>query len=227
MDMHGQVTLESNLEEDCPDDDLDKVPDSHLAEYMCKARTVFFFTLDGSDTYEVECLVPLRRVTSATFSEEFIVVQSTENLLKAAPITVLGLVFVLDCLLATGCDRLKAACTRPTWRVARADLLFWNLAPPPVSLRALPHQWNLKSINANGQTCMTGMSHGLMHKRLLMVPNSPVYLLHPWQAEPPLPFQISIDLSNHTPPAAAVPCRVGGDSEKWAGLDSRSKSAHC
>ena len=110
----GQVTLESNLEEDSPDVDLDTVPDSHLAEYMCKARTVFSFTLDGSDTYEVECLVPLRRVTAATFSEEFIVVQSTDNLLKVAPITVVGLAFVRDCLLATGCDRLKAACTRST-----------------------------------------------------------------------------------------------------------------
>ena len=83
------------------------------------------------------------------------------------------------------------------WRVDRADLLFWNLAPPPVSLRALPHQWNLKSINADGQTCMTGMSHGLMHKRLLTVHYPPVYL-HPWQAEAPLPFHIYIDLSNHT-----------------------------
>jgi hypothetical protein len=76
------------------------------------------------------------------------------------------------------------------WRVERADLLFWNSAPHPVSTRAGTYQWQVKSINAEGQTSMTWMSQGQTHKRLKTFLRPPVEP-HPWQAGPPLPFQIS------------------------------------
>ena len=196
VDEHGQLVLEYVSNDDIPDLDIAEVTDVQLAEYMCQTRAIFSFTMDGTDTHTVECLVPLSRVASSTFPQEFIIVQST--VIKEAPLTVLGTAFVRDSLLAGDCESLRVACTRPPWLVDCDDLGKWYPAPPPTPLRAQHQQWRLQVGGADGQTCMTGMTQSLRHSRMLPV-SRPLVGLHPWQVDPPLPSQVSVDLSHHIP----------------------------
>jgi hypothetical protein len=113
---HSHVVLHSTLC-DVPQLVLKSIPDDQLAVFLCQKRAIFSLPYTATDSHGVECLLPLRRTTSPyLYREEFIIASLTTD--ETAPLTVLPLALVRDCLLGSRCDTLQEACTRLPWRVS-------------------------------------------------------------------------------------------------------------
>ena len=175
--------------------ELGVVPDSQLADALCRSRSVFSFTLDGQSQLTVECLVPLRRVWQHQAGSEFIVVQNFCAPITTCRLAAFSIAFVRDCLLANGLDTLREACTRPPWRVAREVLRTWfDLRDPTLPSQ----QWRLEVGGADGQQVLRNIVLDVRRRRGGVEWRAPV-MLQPWQSEPPLPDRVQVDLSNHSP----------------------------
>jgi hypothetical protein len=86
-----------------------------LADHLCQARAVFPFLQNTDDTTSVECLAPLRKVTSYHTQLEYIIVRLYTD--EEAPLTVMQMALVRDCLLGTDRERIDDACGSPSWTV--------------------------------------------------------------------------------------------------------------
>ncbi len=57
---------------------------------------------------------------------------------------------------------------------------------------------------SSGQTELAGLVQYITHRRSCASP-CPVVILHPWQADPPLPSKVVIDISHHLPRGLPAP----------------------
>ena len=174
---------------------LNRLSDRDLAVAMCRSRAVFSFHTSSSQRRTVECLLPLRAILPSTPGPECILVQDLDAEFFRNQFSVLNVPFVRDCMLGEGADTTLAACQRPPWLVPKSDLLAW------FDLHARPSSsspWVLDLGNAEGQRVLQGIESCLCPRRPVKVPRLR-NLLHPWQSDPPLPDNVSVDLSNHFP----------------------------
>ena len=154
---------------------------------------LFPLPLTDQDAKLVECLVTLRRVLDPyPLQQEYIVVRLVDS--PEAPIAVLSLALVRDCLLGDGRESLHEACTRPQWVVSKAEFYSGYL---PVHGNSAP-EWTLKSASGGGQSILTGLVQYISERHRPRV-QRPAVVLHPWQAEPPLPSNVIIDTTHHYP----------------------------
>ncbi len=126
---HSHVVLHSNLC-DVPQLVLKSIPDDQLAAFLCQKLAIFSLPYTSTDSHGVECLSPLLRATSPyLYWEKFMIASLTTD--ETAPLTVLPLALVRDCLLGSGCDTLQEACTRPPWRLEGfpTGSICWLLIP--------------------------------------------------------------------------------------------------
>ncbi len=64
--------------------------------------------------------------------------------------------------------------------------------------------WRLDTNHSSNQMELTGLVQYITHRCRCRVPR-PVAILHPWQAEPPLPAIVTIDFSHHHPQSLPAP----------------------
>ena len=196
LEAHERVELISLVllkENDAP---LRTLSNTVLIDALCRSRAIFSITLDGNRTFHVECLVPLSRVYTEYRTCESIIVQAVDSGSAPYQFANLHIAFIRDSLLANDTETLGLACIRPPWHVAKDDLRLWfNLSNQP-AVRST--QWQLIRGQNTGQLSIGGLSQRVSLKRGLPV-SMPPAVLHPWQAAPPLPSLIEIDLSNHYP----------------------------
>ena len=174
---------------------VDTLSDSVLSTALCQSLAVFSFTLDGNKMFPVECLVPLQRVCTSCPKNESIIVQAVDSGTLSFQFANLDIALVRDCLLANAVETLGSACTRPQWLVTKEDLYRWfdlyHLSTPDCT-----GQWQLLRGPIDGQLLIGGLSQRVNLRRGSPIP-VPLAVVHPWQAEPPLPSLVEIDLSNH------------------------------
>jgi hypothetical protein len=128
------------------------------------------------------------------FREELIIVRSTIN--DAAPLTVLQIALVRDCLLEDGSATLHEACNRPQWTVRLAYRFAGYFFPK--TLNMLHPTWKLNAIGSDGQMTISSLTQYFSTRRKTSVQPPPVPF-HPWQTEPALPHTVIIDTSHHNP----------------------------
>jgi hypothetical protein len=111
----------------------------------------------------VEYFTLISDIMPHTLLEECVVVQSfTPNDTTVAPgLAVLGLAFILDCLLANGCENLSEACTCPPWLVEQDDLYDWYSCYSPPRPKVNATLWNLPKQSGYAQSYMTGLVIGM------------------------------------------------------------------
>ena len=56
--------------------------------------------------------------------------------------------------------------------------------------------WKLQAGGRSGQTELAGLVQYITHRRSCTLPR-PVVILHPWQADPPLPSRFKLSLTSH------------------------------
>ena len=198
---HSHVVLRSTLC-DVPQLVLKSIPDDQLAAYLCQKRAIFSLPYTAKDSHEVECLLPLRRATSPyLYQEELIIASLTTD--DTAPLTVLPLALVRDCLLGSGCDTLQEACTRPPWKVSLMD---WFAGYSFPSGNNTVPTWHLSEGGVEGQRTISGLTQYFSKRSTHRIP-PPFVPPHPWQIGPTLPSTITIDISQHHP--TQLPCPNG------------------
>jgi ribonuclease HI len=216
---YSHVVLRSTLC-DVPQLVLKSIPDEQLAEFLCQKRAIFSLPYTATDSYGVECLLPLRRAASPyLYREEFIIARLTTN--ETAPLTVLPLALVRDCLLGSGCDTLHEACTRPPWRVSQLDR-FAGYSFPSGNNTLLT--WHLSEGGVDGQRTISGLTRYFSKRSAHHIP-PPLAPRHPWQSGPALPSTITIDISQHHP--TQLPCPNGWQAMKrngrvWIAAESKN-----
>ena len=191
----GQAELELLPDVGIPEQSIQRTSDEELARHLCQTRAVFPFTVDGTTTRDVECLLPLASVAPTAQAEASIVVSIFQVELShtPTPLAVLTMALVRDTLLAAGLEQLRDACRRPRWTVPVADLkeLFSisdsAIASAGSGLRLLTCQ--------SGQSRITGQFQLRITRARLTALQPPT--LYPWQLDPPLPANVTIDLANH------------------------------
>jgi hypothetical protein len=119
IDQHDHLLLESLLPMVTPDLDISDISDQLLAEYLCQTRSVFPFQQSEHVVTQVECLLPLRAVSSPRSHLEYIIVRSLAD--EDAPLTVMQTALVRDCLRGANRERLDGACGRPCWSVKKDE----------------------------------------------------------------------------------------------------------
>ncbi len=191
----GLAELELLPDAGIPEQSIQGTSDEELARHLCQARAIFSFTADGTITREVESLLPLASVAPTAQAEASIVVSTFQAELSRTPtpLAVMTMALVRDTLLAAGLERLRDACCRPRWTVPIADLKERFLAPDAAVASAGSGLGLLTG--QSGQTCITGhIQRRSTRARLtaLLLPT-----LYPWQCDPPLPANVTIDLANH------------------------------
>jgi hypothetical protein len=189
----GQAELEYLPVADSQEQLIDHISDEDLARHLCQTRAIFPFTVAGRIVRDVECLLPLASVAPAAQAEASIVVSIFQvgQSQSPTPLAVMTMALVRDTLLAAGLERLRDACCRPPWRVPVADLKERFSAP---DLVAAPAGAGL-SLSTGGQSCITGHFQRRSRRVRLAAPLPPT--LYPWQLDPPLPANVTIDLTNH------------------------------
>jgi hypothetical protein len=105
--------------------------------YLCQTRSVFPF--QRNDT-QVECLLPLRAVSSSRSHLEYIIVRSLAD--ENAPLTVMRAALVRDCLRGADRERLDAACGRPCWRVKTKRVFLCTAFKSQVDVEHYPGNFN-------------------------------------------------------------------------------------
>ncbi len=195
-EQHDHLVLMSSLPKELPVLDISVIPDQQLVDYLCRTRAVFPFPKSDDDFPLVECLLPLRTVFHYRSQLEYVIVRSFSD--YEAPLTVMQTALVRDCL--TGAD-LDVACSRPCWRVTTNDYYAGHCFNKQDVSK--PLSWNLQPGNSN-QTELAGLVQYISQRRHRIAP-LPVSTLQPWQAEPPLPSRILIDVSHHHPKSLPAP----------------------
>ncbi len=114
---------------------------------------------------------------------------------------------VSDCLRGADHERLHAACSRPNWTVA-SDEFYTGHYFTSFCKNASSPTWCLRTCHSTAQLELTGLVQYIVHRRYCGISRSEP-ILHPWQAEPPLPVNINIDVSHHHP--QSLPAPVGWD----------------
>ena len=190
-----QAELELLPDANIPELSIQGTSDEQLARYLCQTRAVFPFTADGTVTCDVECLLPLASVAPTAQAEASIVVSTFQAELSHAPaqLAVMTMALVRDTLLAAGVERLRDACCRPRWTVPIADLK--ERFSVPDSAAASPGPGLGLLTNRSGQSCITGHFQRRSTRARLSALLPPT--LYPWQLDPPLPANVTIDLANH------------------------------
>jgi len=211
MASYEQLELEHCPGELISDLDLEQLSDSLLLDQLCKTRAVFQYTIDGVSYVAVECLTPLSRVWSDPRGQTALVVQILDPELQSPRLGVLAVSLVRDILKDNAADRLSEACSRPPWLVSREDLSVWFPCirrEGPAIARDAPVTWRLQPAGKDGMQQLVGLGLGIIKRResycegILARPFTPNYV---WQADPPLPAKIVIDLSNHIPNRCPAP----------------------
>ncbi len=101
--------------------DISRISDPLLLDYLCHGRAVFPYSCNDNDTFLVECLTSLRKVVSPyPFKQEYLIARrfAADD---ATPLTVLHMALVRDSVIDADRERLKDACIRPRWTVARGE----------------------------------------------------------------------------------------------------------
>ena len=104
---------------------------------------------------------------------------------------------VRDSLIGVDRESLKDACTRPHWTVAHDDYYAGHHFTSSGGSGAAPG-WKLLAGGPSGQMELAGLAQYIIHRRGCAMPR-PALVLHPWQADPPLPSKVVIDISHHLP----------------------------
>ena len=195
---HDRVLLKHRPVVRCPNDPLDAITDSQLADELCRSRAVFPFKLGGNQLVNVECLAPLRSICAQALGAVRVIVQNLDASQLANQFAVLAITLVRACLQDRNIYKVADACTRPSWPVPRMELCSWfdlrdHWNPCPQS-----PQWRMSSARSDGQRVLIGMVQGFRLRRDTPLLNTPSPL-HPWQTDPQLPPSVKIDLSNHHP----------------------------
>ena len=177
----------------------------------CRSRAVFSFTVDGSNFCQVECLTPYKLgynpVSSEVQAGESIVVGTFQPEPRSvACLAVFTAALIRDTLREKSIDLLSDACCRPRWRVMLADLQDWHLSLREPNTSDLGNQRPLLSMGPDGQSCITGLPRRICWRRAKPVPRLMTWP-HPWQCQPPLSTNDTIDLLNHFP--SLLPCPAG------------------
>ena len=200
---HNQLVLCSSSADCLPEADISRISDPRLLDYLCHCRAVFPYSCNDNDTFLVECLTSLRKVVSPyPFQQEYLIARrfATND---ATPLTVLHMALVRDSLIGADRERLKDACTRPRWTVACDEYYTGHHFTAPGESGAAP-SWTLQSGGPSGQTELAGLVQYITHRRSCASPR-PAVILHPWQADPPLPSKVVIDISHHLPRVLPAP----------------------
>lgn len=199
----GQAELEFLPDADIPEQLLEHTSDEALARHLCQTRAVFPLTMDGRITRDVECLLPLASVTQSAQAGAAIVVSLFQAVQSQSPtpLAVMTMALVRDTLMAAGLERLRDACCRPRWLVPVADLkeLF---STPDLAVASAGSGLGL-SPGQSGQTCITGHFQRRSRRARLNALQPPT--LYPWQLDPPLPANVTMDLTNHYPKTLPAP----------------------
>ncbi len=183
---------------------ISEISDAQLVQHLGRPRAVFSFTADGSNYCQVECLTPHNQVSSEVQAGASIIVGTFQPEPRSvARLAVFTAALIRDTLREQLIDLLSDACCRPRWRVMLADLQDWLCAPDTGNLR---EQRPLLSMGPDGQSCITGLPRRICWRRAKPVPRSLTWP-HPWQSHPPLPTNVTIDLSNHIP--SLLSCSAG------------------
>ena len=202
---HDQLLLSSSPPDCLPEVDISKISDPLLLDYLCHGRAVFPYLCNDNDNgaLMLECLTPLRQVVSPyPFKQEYVVVRLFAAVADA-PLTVLQMALVRDCLLGADRERLKDACARPCWAVARDEYYAGHSYISAGQCSTAP-SWKLQSGGSTGQMELAGIVQYVTQRRRSAIPR-PVVILHPWQADPPLPSTVTIDISHHLPRGLPAP----------------------
>ena len=100
-------------------------------------------------------------------------------------------------------ERLHAACDRPSWTVA-SDEFYAGYCFTSVGEHSPTPTWSLRMGHSTTQLELTGLVQYIMHRRRWGPPRvEPIP--HPWQTEPPLPVNVTIDISHHHPQSLSAP----------------------
>ena len=110
---------------------------------------------------------------------------------------------VRDSLVGADRERLKDACTRPRWTVTRDEYYDGHHFTASGEGGTAP-SWKLQAGGPSGQTELAGLVQYITHRRSYAMPR-PTVVLHPWQADPPLPSKVVIDISHHLPRSLPAP----------------------
>ncbi len=206
---HEQLVLQCTLQSGLPEVDISTgtISDQQLLEYLCQTLAVFSYPRNNEDILSVECLVPLRAVMDPyIFSQEYAVVCLFGD--DSAPLAVMHIALIRDCLRGVDHERLRIACSRPSWTVASdefyAGLCFTNSGESS----SIPI-WRLYTNHSTTQRELTGLVQYITHRRRSGIPRQQP-IPHPWQArqaEPHLPISVTIDISHHLP--RSLPAPVG------------------
>ena len=130
----------------------------------------------------VECLAPLRRIVNPyPFKQEYIIIRSLSD--ESAPMTVMQMALVRDCLTGDGREELRDACSRPCWTVTKSEYYAGHFVLDPGETTAAPN-WRMQVGDKSGQMELMGLVHSISQRRHCNVPR-PAAILHPWQADPP------------------------------------------
>ena len=171
-------------------------------EHLCQGRAVFPYPRNDDDTLLVECLMPLRTVvTPYPFKQEYIIARLIAD--EDAPVTVMQMALVRDCLTGNGSERLQDACSRPCWTVA-SDEFYAGHSFTSSSESCTAPGWKLQAGDPAGQLELAGLVQYISKRRRCSVPR-PAVVLHPWQTDPPLPSRVTIDVSHHYPKNLPAP----------------------
>jgi hypothetical protein len=141
-----------------------------------------------------------------------LVVQILDPELQSPRLGVLGMSLFRDVLKDNAADRLLEACSRLPWLISRDDLSFWfpcfRREWPAIAQNAQV-TWRMQPAGQDGMQQLVGLGLGIIKRREsycefnLALPFTPTY--HVWQADPPLPAKIVIDVSNHIPNQRPAP----------------------
>ena len=83
---------------------ISTVSDAVLIDHLCSWRAVFPYQCCEDDVSMVECLTPLRRVVNPyPFKQEYVITRSLSDV--SAPMTVMQMALVRDCLTGNGVER--------------------------------------------------------------------------------------------------------------------------
>jgi len=190
---HGQLLLQCEPPRELLDEPISGVSDLQLADTLCQQRAVFPIQIDYHDTRMVECLAVLRRLMDPyPLPLEYVVVRWVESV--DAPLSVMHMALVRDCLLGVGRENVHEACSRPQWTVSTLDF-YAGCYFPGGTMRP---GWTMLGGGGDGQMRLTGLAQLYSRCPRTRV-QRPLCLPHPWQADPPLPRNVTIDLTTHIP----------------------------
>jgi hypothetical protein len=110
---HEQLVLLCTPQDGLPMVDISTITDQQLVEYLCQNTAVFPCPRSDEDILSVDCLVPLRAVVHPyLFSQEYAVVCRFGD--DSAPLAVMHIALIRDCLRGANREGLHAARSRPS-----------------------------------------------------------------------------------------------------------------